>query len=147
MRLGGRLKCHGGATLIEALFYCATFSLVVGSALASLYAASMHHKRLDRSADAIVRVVEAGQRWREEIRAASGPVQVETSGPGGELQTIRIPGAGGEVTYRQEADRIVRTDPGGSTELFRVRSSRVSRVPARVATDAWQWEVELALDQ
>jgi len=82
----------------------------------------------------------AGERWRADVRQATGPIIGETAAQG---EIIRIPEGTNEVIYQFQAGKI-RRQAAGDPELLldRVRSSDMAR-DVRGATVAWQWELEL----
>lgn len=136
--------CRGHATngflLAEVVGYMVVLFLVLGLALAAFYSGWENHRRLIRNTDEIIRAVEAGERWREDIRSATGPPILESSQVG---QLLRIPTGENVVVYQAVSNTVVRSDSGGSSELLKVNSSEMSRGNPGASRIVWQWEVEL----
>jgi Tfp pilus assembly protein FimT len=133
---------HPAFTLIEVLVYMALFVVVVGCATRTFFDCCDNAKHLRRNADDIARALDIGERWRADVRGATGPVQL-TAGDGAEQ--FRIPALSGEVTYTFSNGEIRRQ--AGATVLStlwlsNVKSSQMqSDMRGRVA--AWRWELEL----
>jgi hypothetical protein len=84
-----------GILLIECLVYFSIWVLVMGLAGACFHRCLEYSKQLSRNAAEIVRVLQVGERWREEVRLATGPLAViEIEG----TEDLRIP--------QQERDSI-----------------------------------------
>ena len=99
-------------------------------------------KALRRNADDIVRVLHAGDQWRADVRAATGPVQL-TDADGAEQ--LRIPASAGEIVYtfsKGELRRQAGAAAANEVWLANVKSSQMqSDLRRNVA--AWRWELEL----
>ena len=100
--------------------------------------------RLRRNADDITRALHAGERWREDIRTATGaPRVVEENGqvwlavPRGTNLTVYTHFKTG--VWRQES-----TNAPWSPALTRVKASRMEP-DTRAHLTAWRWEVELQM--
>jgi Tfp pilus assembly protein FimT len=141
-----RPKCRSarehGFTLIEMVVYMALFVVVVGCATRTFYDCWDNTKALRNNADDVARALEIGERWRADVRAATGVVQL-TATDGAE--EFRIPAPAGEVTYIFANGEIRRQ--AGSTDLntlwlSNVKSSQMQS-DARGHVAAWRWELEL----
>jgi prepilin-type N-terminal cleavage/methylation domain-containing protein len=138
-----RAAASRGVTLIECLVYIAVLSVVlaVGGAV---YARVLDHTRqVRRVAGDISRVINAGEQWRADVRAATTPRLVEEAG----LQALHLPRTGGgvEVVYFFDGSNVVRragADAAWQPFLARVKAARFVADP-RPHASAWRWEVEL----
>jgi len=128
-------------TLIEVLVYLGLAVLLLGFGYSAAYRCTDNSVALRRSTDDIVNALHAGERWRADVRAASGQMQVE-SGPGGQI--FRIPCVRGEVVYRFVTNEVFR-QVGGSPALRVLENVKVSAMQSdpRQNVVAWRWELEL----
>jgi len=131
-----------GETLIECLVYIAVFAIVIGCASKACFAFWDRTKALGRNADDIARALDVGERWRADVRGATGPVQL-TAADG--TEQCRIPAAAGEVIYTF-ANGQIRRQAGATTPdtlwLANVKSSHI-QAETRGHAAAWRWELEL----
>src|ERR1700744_740668 len=131
-----------GFTLIECLVYIAVLGVVLGVGSVAFYRCWDDNKSITRNADDIVRVLKFGEIWRADMRAATGPIKIETANSG---QTLHIPAGKKELIY-SFTDGQVRKQTTGSNSwtliLPRVKSSRM-QIEKRDHVTAWRWEVEL----
>ncbi len=131
-----------GIVLIDCLVYLGMFLLIVNLAFALLYRTWDTHRALRRSADDIAAVVRAGEVWRADVRAASGPLRTDPTPEGWDLH---VPRREGDVLYRLAAGRLVRVPPGRALPthvLPNVKSSSMQPDPRSHVT-AWRWDLEL----
>ena len=131
-----------GFTLIETLVYMALFVVVAGCATITFYDCWDNTKNLRRNADDVARALDAGERWRADMRGATGAVQLTVTNG---AEQCRIPALEGEVTYTFANGEIHRQ--AGSTALnalwlANVKSSKMQS-EARGGVAAWRWELEL----
>jgi len=131
-----------GILLIECLVYFSIWLVVMGLAFAAFYRCLDYSKALSRNAADIVRVLQAGERWREDIRRATGPLeQFELE----DEMALHIPHTAGETIYRFMKDGIWRSTGESAPEmkiLSGVKSSRMLK-DERERVVTWRWEVEL----
>jgi hypothetical protein len=127
--------------LIEALVYIAVIVALLGAGYAAMYRCVDSSFALRRNADDITSAVHAGERWRADVRAATGAVRVENTDAG---QLCYLEGARGEVFYRFATNAVFRSVSAGpwSRVLESVKASNMTRDPRQFAT-AWRWELEL----
>lgn len=131
-------------SLVECLVYISVFSLVMFLAMQVFFSTRDSSDRLRRNADDITRTLHAGERWREDIRTATGtPRVVEENGqvwlsiPRGTNLTVYTHFKTG--VWRQEG-----TNAPWSPALARVKVSRMEP-DSRAHVAAWRWEVELQM--
>lgn len=134
---------QAGILLIECLVYIAVFAIFLGGGTAAFYFCWDHSKSLLYATNDITAALRAGERWRADVRAATGNISVATP-PTGEV--VRIPEAKQEVVYRFEAGVLHRDIPGSHYSqvlLPKVKSSEMT-TESRGTVSAWRWELELS---
>lgn len=143
-----RRKARGprqaGLLLGECLLYITLWSVVTGLSFAAFYRGWDNARTLRRNTGDITRAVNAGERWREDLHGAVGPIQLATA-EGGADQALHIPGAGGEVIYYFTGTNVLRRANAGANwveVLAAVKASRMQQ-DIRGRGTAWRWELEL----
>ena len=86
--LRGRGKL--GMLLMECLVYLFVFAILLGGATTAFYFCWNHSEALIYATDDITSALHAGERWRADVRAATGKITVETTVTG---EVVRIPQA------------------------------------------------------
>ena len=131
-----------GFTLIECLVYMSVLTIVLGIGSAAFYRCWDDNKAITRNGNDIVRTLKAGEIWRDDMRAATGPIQIATTNS---EQIMRIPRGNGELIYsfadgevRKQMDR----NSAWQIVLAKVKSSQM-QIDKREQVTAWRWEVEL----
>ena len=126
--------------LMEYLIYMGVLTVVLTLGFSALHHSREGYLALKRNTDDIVRALQAGERWRADVRAADGePERVD-----GGLQLERKAGV---VTYRFAVGTIWREAGSEKTPFLKgVKSSRMF-LDARQHARVWRWEVELASPQ
>ena len=138
MRTICRRRGEHGLTLIETLVFLAVFVVILTLGIWGYNRFEEQSRRLRGVADDIARTVDAGERWREDIRRATGPIRYDAST--GELG---IPQAAGEVVYRFVENQIQRKAADQFVPLLKnVKASSMQQMSRQHAT-SWRWEVEL----
>jgi prepilin-type N-terminal cleavage/methylation domain-containing protein len=131
-----------GFTLIECLVYISVMPVFLGIGLAAFYRCWDDNKAITRNSNDIIRTLKAGEAWRADIRAATGPIRVATTNS---EQTLRIPTGKNELVY-SFANGEVRKRTGEESPwrvvLPNVKSSQVE-IDKRDQVTAWRWELEL----
>jgi len=131
--------------LVECLVYLAVWFVVTGLALATFYRAWENSRSLTRYTEDMARALKTGERWRAEVRQATGPLKLVTE-PGIADQALHIPSAGGEIVYFCTGTNLLRRvgEEGPWTVLLpAVKTSRM--LPdAHGPITSWRWELELA---
>jgi prepilin-type N-terminal cleavage/methylation domain-containing protein len=137
-----RLRFQRGLSLIECLVYIAILGVILSVGGMTLAKAWDQGRAVQRNADDILRAVHAGERWRADIRRATGPIRVSAESDG---ERVRIPTPAGDVIYRSTTNAVfVQAGPTAPelTLLTRVRNSHMTAEPHPTLT-AWRWELEL----
>ncbi len=141
-----RSQAQAGYSLLECLIYIAVLAVIMELAFEAYYRVDLHNRHLTRNAADIVRVLQAGERWREDVRSATGgPVPAGA----GTDQELHIPRKNGEVTYAfREGTVWRRSSPAGDWREFLpgVKRSRMV-ADSREKVAAWRWELELQSTQ
>lgn len=133
---------QAGIMLIECLVYLAVFAILLGIGIATFYFCWDHSRAVIYATDDIASALHAGERWRADVRQATGKISVETTTAG---EVVRIPEAEKEVVYRFESGemrREISTVKNPELLLPKVKASQM-QAEVRGAVDAWRWELEL----
>lgn len=133
---------EAGLMLVECIVYIACLFVVIGAATAVFIQVLDYTRGLRRNADDITRVLHAGERWREDIRTATGRPVLE---PGSGGWALHIPRASGGITWMFVSHTVARCDDKSGrceTLLPAVKDTVMSR-EARKQVGAWRWELEL----
>ena len=133
---------QSGIMLLECLVYIVVFAIVTGAGMAAFYCCLNHSRAMIYATDDIGSALRAGERWRADVRGATGKISVET---GAGSQTVRIPKAGGEIYYRFENGEVRRQSSSAKVSsllLAKVKASEMKADP-RGSVAAWRWELEL----
>lgn len=132
----------GGFTLVEVLTYGAILLVVSGLAMTAFFATLDHVRDLRRAADDITRALDAGERWRADVRAAiAAPRLVEEDGQA----ALHLPRKDGETVYFFDGEQVLRrTSPEAPWRpaLTGLNGSRFL-ADQREHVTGWRWEVEL----
>jgi Tfp pilus assembly protein FimT len=137
-----RAAAAPGFTLLEVLVYLAVLVVVVGCATMTCFECLHSATSIRQSADDVARALDLGERWRSDIRGATGPVQVTGAGA---AEECRVPMQAGEVVYTFANGEIRRqAGPSAPNELWlaNVKSSQIQS-ETRGHVLAWRWELEL----
>jgi hypothetical protein len=127
--------------MVEMLVYIGVLAVVLGLAYAALYRCMNNSVVLRYNAEDITRALDAGERWRADIRAAGTNLQLEASS---DEQILQLPGSRQNVAYRFSGDTLFRRVGSGPwvSILGRVKHSSMEPDVRRNVT-AWRWELEL----
>ncbi len=140
-----RPRCNrfAGTTLIECLVYLVVFSILLGLATASFFFCWDHTRAVFLATHDIESALRAGDVWREDVRAATGPISIQNDRAS---QTILIPEGKKQVLYHFTSGGLWRQSlPGAASQLLlpSVKSSQMQSDP-RGPVAAWRWDLELA---
>jgi type II secretory pathway pseudopilin PulG len=150
-RLGGTVSLTGsrhgdiirqrGWTLIECMVYISLLFIVLGLGYTAMYRSMDASQGLRRNANDITSAMRAGERWRDDVRNATGAIRVEKAN---EETILRLPQGHNEVSYRFATNSITRRT-GQSDWLPVLEHVKNSSFAAdqRKTVSAWRWEVEL----
>jgi hypothetical protein len=131
-----------GMALIDCIAYLALFSIVFGLAMVAFYRAHENTNHFTRNATEALRALDAGERWREDVRSSLTPPRLEEAG--GE-SVFHVRHTGGDVRYVWREGVIFRQAAPGTNWvewLQSVKSSLMLR-EARSNVVTWRWELEL----
>lgn len=133
---------QSGIMITECLMYIMIFAILFGVATGAFYLCWDHTRAIIAATNKIELATRAGERWRADIRQATGKI---TSTAGEQGQSVRIPEAGREVIYQfagGELRRQVASSPFSELLLPAVKISTMTRDPRGTVT-AWRWDLEL----
>ena len=126
-----------GMLLIECLVYIALLLVVLNLAYAAYNRCADNSKRLSKNVDDVVRVLQAGELWRDDIRAATNIAAANDA--------LHLTQRTAAIDY-VFADGAVWRRAGADGPLTRflpaVKSSHMEK-DARREVAAWRWNVEL----
>jgi len=134
-------KQDSGIMLLECLTYLAGLMVVMGLAYGAYYRCVVSSTGMRKNGTDITKVLQSGERWREDVRNASGNLSVTKAN---ERQTVRIPQKSGTVIYVFENGTVKRSgdEKKWISILSNVKASRFEK-EERKQVVAWRWEVEL----
>ena len=137
-----RVGASAGYLLIECLVYIGVFAILLGIGYGAFYVCWDYSKALHYATDDITTALHAGERWRADIRNATGKITVETTAEGGNL---RIPCGTNEVLYRFNAGEIRRQVASSDFSELLLPTVKASQMvmDTRRPVRAWRWELEL----
>ncbi len=134
------MKSQRGYSLLECLVYIAVLAVVLDLSFVAYYRYDQHTRSLRRNADDIVRVMQAGERWRDDVRAAIAPPHAIENG-------LVIPQQSGDVVYIFADDVMWRQTATNRVVVLRQVKASTMAVDSRQRVNAWRWELELASPQ
>ena len=141
-------------TLIEVLVYIVLFSAFILVAFDTYFSSKTVARGIQGKASAIIQVMYAGERWRQDIRDAISPPQIiQSSLPNPddpsdiiELTSLKIKKSSETNWYAFRGDHVFRMSSHLPTKweliMDRVNSSTMVQ-EQRGEVAIWRWEVEL----
>ena len=130
-----------GFSLIEALVYLGILMLLLGIGYAAVFRCEDSSVALRKNVEDIANALHAGEQWRADVRAARGPVSLQSAG--GE-QTLHLRSAQGEIIYRVSTNAVFRrVGTGPAIRLLKDVKTSTMQADRRSAVTAWRWELEL----
>ena len=135
-------RAQAGVLLLECIVYIAIFAVILGMALAAFYLCWDDSKALLYATDDISAALRAGERWRVDVRSATGKITVETTSQG---EFLRIPHGASVVLYSFSAGEVRRqlaSSDFSESLLPTVKASQMM-MDTRGPVSAWRWELEL----
>jgi hypothetical protein len=135
-------RARAGYLLIECLVYLSVLVVILGLGLGAFYVCWDYSKALHYATDDINAALHAGERWRADIRSATGKITGETTPEG---ERLRIPHGANEIIYNFNAGEVRRQiASSGFSELLLPKVSVSQMVTeTRGPVAAWRWELEL----
>ncbi|HEU6448077.1 MAG TPA: hypothetical protein VFV23_06555 [Verrucomicrobiae bacterium] len=132
--------CCKGILLVECVVYIAVFFILLGVGMASFYIFWNHSAGMLRATDDISSALRAGERWRADVRAATGKISVETNSDG---EWLAIPRGDEKIVYHFQDGQIHRIT--GSLDFIVFQSVKMSEMNSEIrgGVTAWRWELEL----
>lgn len=126
-----------GFTLLEAITYVLILTVVLTLAYPAFHKCQRGSRDLQRNANDILQTVRAGERWRQDVRAATGPIRVEAG-------IFVIPQRTGNITYSVTSNQLRRTagERKPITVLTNVKTTTM-QTDRRELVTAYRWDVEL----
>jgi len=133
---------HAGMMLLECLVYISVFAILLGGATTAFYFCWDHSQALIGATDDIASALHTGERWRADVRAATGKITVETTTNG---EVVRIPEGVSVVSYRFDSGEVSRQFSPTANPLLLLANVKASQMTmnARGTASAWRWELEL----
>ena len=128
---------RAGYLLLELMVFLALMAVILGLAYSAYWRCADNSKRLQENAADILAAMQAGERWREDIRLARDTA-LDPDG-------VKIIQAGDTVEYRFDQQAIWRhsAQTGRTICLLSKVKTSTMRPEARRQVSAWRWEVEL----
>ncbi|MCX7865575.1 pilus assembly FimT family protein [Limisphaera sp. VF-2] len=135
-----------GAALIELVVYIAVAGVILVGSMKAFYECFSASHRLREQAQRISQALRAGERWRADVRLATGPPQLESM-PGGQRMTI--PQANGRVQYEFGPEGVYRAGPEHAGPVLVLRNVAASQVQSelRHGVAVWRWDLALVPDR
>ena len=133
---------RSGIMLTECLVYLAVFAILLGAGTAAFYFCWDHTRATIFTAHEVQDALLAGERWRADVRAATGKISVQTTTDG---ETMKIPVGEKEIIYRLTAGELRREIPAqhlSQLMMEKVKSSEMTP-DTRSGATAWHWELQL----
>lgn len=141
-----RQRRQAGLMLEECLVYLSIWMVVSGLAFAAYYRVLDNTTRLRRNAADIARAVNAGERWRQDVRQSPGPVRLIVV-DGAVEQALHLPRGSEETIYFFTGTNVLRRtreDAPWTVALAGVKSSQMIH-ERRGPIQTLRWEVELTV--
>jgi len=169
MNMRHNQRSEAGIFLVDCLVYCGLLTILLGCAFMAFYKVMDDSRHLNQNAADIVRALNAGERWRKDVRSATGPPEI-VEGTWGDV--LSLPQANGKIQYAYHDGTVYRWNSGNTEErwlwsrkgdlvyspyrrksgntderwqvfLPDVKISRMEKAGYAHVT-AWRWEIELA---
>jgi hypothetical protein len=137
-----RPRVQAGYLLLECIVYMALFTIIVGLGMAIFYLCWDNSKALLYATDDITAALRTGERWRADVRSATGKITIETTAAG---ELLRIPCGTNEVLYHFNAGEIRRQRASANFSELLLPTVKASQMimDTRGPVSAWRWELEL----
>ena len=141
MKLPRENRRSSGILLVECMIYIGVLALLLGFAFTAFYHLHRQSTYLRRNTEDIARAMQAGERWRGEVRMSSEAEILENDG----VEMLRLAHGTNEILYAFQNNKVWRKelpDEAWKTFLRDVNSSRMT-IRNTEFSDCLVWEVEL----
>jgi len=131
-----------GILLIECLVYISVFAILLGIGTAAFYFCWDHTRAVIFTTNEVASALHAGERWRADVRGATGKISVITTTNGA---TLEIPAGRRKIIYRLADGELRREIPSQNFSwlvLEKVKAFEM-KTELRDGVKAWRWELEL----
>lgn len=137
MNLGRHHASRRGIIMIDAMVYISVIGVVLVLAAAVFDKGMRASAGLQRNITDIERALKAGERWRADVRSATGAIRADQ-------KTVTIPQKNGAIIYDLQANQVQRIGISNKPEVFltEVKDSKMVE-ERRGNVVGWKWEVEL----
>jgi hypothetical protein len=137
-----RARARAGIMLVECLVYLGVFAVLLGIGYGTFYVCWDYSKALHNATDDIASALRAGERWRADIRGATGKITVETTAQG---EQLRIPRRNTAIIYSFKAGELYRQLASSRYSELMLPAVKISQMvkETRESVTAWRWELEL----
>jgi len=131
-----------GIMLVQCLVYIAVFTLLSAVAFDCFYKCWNHTEALVYATGDITSALHAGERWRADVRSATGKITVQTDAAGEQVRLIQH---GHAVVYSFASGEVRRQIPGSKISELLVDNVKASQIIStnRSRVAAWSWDLEL----
>ena len=137
-----RARACAGIMLVECLVYLGVFAVLLGIGYGTFYMCWDYSKALRYATDDIASALRAGERWRADIRNATGKITIETTAQG---ELLRIPRRTTAIIYSFRAGELHRQLASSRFSELVLPTVKASQMvtETRGPVTAWRWELEL----
>lgn len=123
-----------GISLVETLVYISCLSVLFGIVAVSCWKVKAYHDAINRRTDMVARLLDVGEKWRADIRAAD-KIQTESD------MGIHFTRDGRKYSYLVKAGDLSHESEGLADLLLKnVNYSRMQQLE-RNGVSYWQWEL------
>ncbi len=136
-----RIRRRQAFMLIDCMVYSVVLLALLGVAYITLHRSTESSMILRRNTEDVARALQAGERWRADVRAANQPIRFEMNDDG---QVIVMPTARGDVAYQFTTNGVFRRvgENGWACLLPSVNASTMQSED-RAGVTIWRWELEM----
>ena len=132
---------NGAYLLAELLVYMTVLLIIVAVGYAAMFRCWDASAALRRNTRDISSAVQAGERWRDDVRGATGQIRLETNSLD---QVLYLPHNGNEIAYLFSTNTVLRRIGTNTwTPLLENVQSSSIHPDRRQHVTAWQWDLEL----
>lgn len=136
----GSVRATGAYTIVEMLVYIVVVLALLAVGYTAVYRATDYSVALKRSSEDIAAALQAGEKWRADVRLASHAVRVEADGTSATMDL----GGSKRIVWRFADEAIFRQE-GASGPVRMLQPVKATRfcVDRLEHTTALRWEMEL----